>query len=595
MEPMDEMQEIIQDFLIETKELISALDNDLVDLEKAQVEEETRDGLNAIFRAVHTIKGASGFLGFNQLVDVCHKTETLLNKLRHGEMKLSVHIMDVILDAIDVVKALLIKVENNDSTEYPLESILRSLNDILEGKEAPADEKKEAPSDEVKEIAEPQKSVEEALAMIADQIQAPKPEAPKPEAPKPESKKPEAPKKDFKADQTIRIDTERLDDVMNLVGELVLERNRLIRIVKEMQEKFEDQEDLSPLSATGARINLLTTDLQMSVMKTRMQPVKKVFNKFPRMVRDLKRSTGKDMELILEGEDTELDKSIIEEISDPLVHLVRNSCDHGIELPDERERQGKSRTGIVKLSAYHEGDQIVIEIADDGKGIDVEKVKAKAVNNGILGQADVDKISDKEALNLIFAPGFSTAEKVTDLSGRGVGMDVVKTNIANLNGIVDVETKVGKGSKFSLKLPLTVAIIQSLIVGTGDEVFAIPLASVLETMRISKPDIRTINEREVISLRDGVLSLMRLSEEFDIPSAEDHDSMYVVVIGLAEKRVGVVVEKLFGQEEVVIKPLGHYLSDIDAVSGATVTGDGKVVLILDIATMIQKQMDIVSV
>ena len=585
---MDEMQEIIDDFIVETKELLAALDNDLVDLEKARSDEETQDGLNAIFRSVHTIKGASGFLGFNQLVDVCHKAETLLNQLRHGEKNLSVHIMDVILDAIDVVKDLLIKVENNDNSEYPIESIIKKLNEILEGREpASGDE-------EQKEVEEKQDTIESPPEVMTDKPAVSKAEPEMSAVSSPEPPKTGAQKKDFKADHTIRIDTERLDDVMNLVGELVLERNRLLRVVKELQERFEDKEDLSALNTTGARINLLTTDLQMSVMKTRMQPVKKVFNKFPRMVRDLKRSTGKEMELILEGEETELDKSIIEEIGDPLVHLVRNSCDHGIEPPDEREKVGKPRAGTIKLSAYHEGDQIVIEIADDGKGIDPEKVKAKAVQNGIMTEEDADKLSEKEALNLIFAPGFSTAEKVSDLSGRGVGMDVVKTNIANLNGIVDVETEIGKGSKFSLKLPLTVAIIQSLIVGSGDEVFAIPLASVLETLRISKPDIRTINDKEVISLRDGVLSLVRLTDEFDIISSDDNDRMYVVVIGLAEKRVGIVVEHLYGQEEVVIKPLGHYLSDIDAVSGATVTGDGKVVLILDIVTMIQKQMELIS-
>ncbi len=585
---MDEMQEIIDDFIVETKELLAALDNDLVDLEKARSDEETQDGLNAIFRSVHTIKGASGFLGFNQLVDVCHKAETLLNQLRHGEKNLSVHIMDVILDAIDVVKDLLIKVENNDNSEYPIESIIKKLNEILEGREpASGDE-------EQKEVEEKQDTIESPPEVMTDKPAVSKAEPEMSAVSSPEPPKTGAQKKDFKADHTIRIDTERLDDVMNLVGELVLERNRLLRVVKELQERFEDKEDLSALNTTGARINLLTTDLQMSVMKTRMQPVKKVFNKFPRMVRDLKRSTGKEMELILEGEETELDKSIIEEIGDPLVHLVRNSCDHVIEPPDEREKVGKPRAGTIKLSAYHEGDQIVIEIADDGKGIDPEKVKAKAVQNGIMTEEDADKLSEKEALNLIFAPGFSTAEKVSDLSGRGVGMDVVKTNIANLNGIVDVETEIGKGSKFSLKLPLTVAIIQSLIVGSGDEVFAIPLASVLETLRISKPDIRTINDKEVISLRDGVLSLVRLTDEFDIISSDDNDRMYVVVIGLAEKRVGIVVEHLYGQEEVVIKPLGHYLSDIDAVSGATVTGDGKVVLILDIVTMIQKQMELIS-
>ncbi|MBE9537391.1 MAG: chemotaxis protein CheA [Proteobacteria bacterium] len=398
-------------------------------------------------------------------------------------------------------------------------------------------------------------------------------------------------KKEAKVERTLRIDTERLDNVMNLVGELVLERNRLFSIIKNMEERYSEDEDFVHLVGTGGRLNLLTTDLQMAVMRTRMQPVGKVFSKFPRMVRDLARTRGKEIELVMLGEDTELDKVIIEEIGDPLVHLIRNSVDHAIEPPEERERAGKHRSGVIKLSAYHEGDQIVIEIADDGRGIDHAKIRDKAVEKGVISSSEAASLSEKEALNLIFAPGFSTAEKVTDISGRGVGMDVVKTNITNLNGIVYIESEVGQGSRFTLKLPLTVAIIDALMVGTGNETFAIPLSSVIETLKINKEDIKTISDKEVISLRDGVLSLVRLSDEFNVQATADMDSMYVVVIGLSEKRIGVMVEGLLGQEEVVIKPLGDYLTNISGVSGATVTGDGKVVLILDINTLIQQQVD----
>ncbi len=560
---MDEMQEIIQDFIIETKELIENLDQDLVALEKIGTDEDSKELLNSIFRAAHTIKGASGFLGFTQLVDTCHKTENLLNKLRHGEKEVTPVVMDVILDAVDIIKILLSKVENKDEDEYPLEEILAKLDDILEAKEDVQPEKAPPVMDKKEEeITSPQEPEEQVVQ-----------------------------KKEVKGDKTIRIDTDRLDDVMNLVGELVLERNRLLRIVKGLEEKYEDDDDVLPLSENGARMDLLTTDLQMAVMKTRMQPVKKVFSKFPRMVRDIARSSGKEIELQMEGEETELDKSVIEEIGDPMVHLIRNSVDHGIEPPDEREKNGKSRQGRVTLSAYHEGDNIVIEIEDDGRGIDSEKIKLKAVEKGLIGKPEAELMSKKEALNLIFAPGFSTAEKVTDISGRGVGMDVVKTNISNLNGIVDIESEIGKGSRFILKLPLTVAIIDALMVGVGEEIFAMPLASVIETIRVAKEEIKTISDKEVISLRDGVLSLVRLSNEFDIETSEDLDRLYVVVIGLAEKRVGVIVERLYGQEEVVIKSLGDYLSNIDGVSGATVTGDGKVVLILDISILIQKQID----
>jgi two-component system chemotaxis sensor kinase CheA len=560
---MDEMQEIIQDFIVETKELIENLDRDLVALEKTATDEDSKELLNSIFRAAHTIKGASGFLGFTQLVDTCHKTETLFNKLRHGEKEVSPHVMDVILEAVDIIKILLSKVENKDEDEYPLEEILGKLDDILEVKDDEQPEKSAPIRDKTKEeITSPLEPEEQATR-----------------------------KKEVKGDKTIRIDTDRLDDVMNLLGELVLERNRLLRIVKGFEEKYEDDDDVIPLSENGARMDLLTTDLQMAVMKTRMQPVKKVFSKFPRMVRDLARASGKEIELQLEGEDTELDKSVIEEIGDPLVHLIRNSVDHGIGLPDEREKNGKNRQGTLTLSAYHEGDNIVIEVEDDGRGIDSEKIKVKAVEKGLISKAEAEVFSKKEVLNLVFAPGFSTAEKVTDISGRGVGMDVVKTNITNLNGMVDIESELGIGSRFILKLPLTVAIIDALMVGVGEEIFAMPLASVIETIRVTKEEIKTISDKEVISLRDGVLSLVRLSNEFNIEATEDLDRSYVVVIGLAEKRVGVVVERLLGQEEVVIKPLGDYLSNIDGVSGATVTGDGKVVLILDISILIQKQID----
>lgn len=604
---MDEMQEIIQDFIIETKELIDSLDQDLVELEKIDSDDERKEILNAIFRAVHTIKGASGFLGFQQLVDTCHKSENLLNKLRHGEIQVTTHIMDVILEAIDIIKILVNKVDNNEQDEYPLDDILGKLEDILE-------EKADTPEEKVDAIAE---AVAEALADEVAQVSDKPVESPAIEPPPAAAIEPAlevqkaAPKqttqkKEAKGDKTIRIDTVRLDDVMNLVGELVLERNRLMRLVKGLEERYEEDEELVHITENSSRIDLLTTDLQMAVMRTRMQPVKKVFNKFPRMVRDIARTSGKEIELLMKGEDTELDKSVIEEIGDPMVHLIRNSVDHGIEPPDEREKNGKNRLGTVTLSACHEGDNIVIEIEDDGRGIDSEKIKSKAVEKGLIGQAESDGLSKKEALNLVFAPGFSTAEKVTDISGRGVGMDVVKTNIANLNGIVDIDSEIGRGSRFILKLPLTVAIIDALMVGVGEEIFAMPLASVIETIRVTKEEIQTISDKEVISLRDGVLSLVRLSDEFDIPvgfpsvdlepsededEEEDGERLYVVVIGLAERRVGVVVEKLLGQEEVVIKPLGDYLSNIEGVSGATVTGDGKVVLIIDITVLIQRRIN----
>ncbi len=393
---------------------------------------------------------------------------------------------------------------------------------------------------------------------------------------------------------TIRVDIERLDNVMNLVGELVLARNRLFNISSKLEIKYADDDLSSALAQVVAGLNLVTTDLQLAVMKTRMQPVKKVFSKFPRMVRDLSRELGKDIELLISGEETELDKSVIEEIGDPLVHLIRNSVDHGIEDKEARKLNGKPEKGTIKLGAEHEGNYIIISVIDDGKGMDPSIIKRKAVEKGVIDEKTAASLSDKDALNLIFAPGFSTKDKATEISGRGVGMDVVKTNIQKLNGIIEINSTPGHGSAIILKLPLTVAIIQTLIVGIGDEVFAIPLNSVVETLRIKESTIQTIDKHEVINLRKSVLSLLRLGEEFGVTestvssiNAKSSDrEIYVVVVALAEKKIGIVVDDLFGQEEVVIKSLGDYQLGYKGISGATITGDGKVVLIIDVASMI---------
>jgi histidine kinase (EC 2.7.13.3) len=389
------------------------------------------------------------------------------------------------------------------------------------------------------------------------------------------------------------VDIERLDNVMNLVGELVLARNRLFNISSKLEIKYADDDLSSALAQVVAGLNLVTTDLQLAVMKTRMQPVKKVFSKFPRMVRDLSRELGKDIELLISGEETELDKSVIEEIGDPLVHLIRNSVDHGIEDKEARKAAGKPERGTIKLSAEHEGNYIIISVIDDGKGMDPAVIKRKAVEKGVLDEKSAASLSDKDALNLIFAPGFSTKDKATEISGRGVGMDVVKTNIQKLNGIIEINSEPGQGSSIILKLPLTVAIIQTLIVGIADEVFAIPLNSVVETLRIKESTIQTIDKHEVINLRKSVLSLLRLGDEFGVAGSGDGDGVrlsdreiYVVVVALAEKKVGIVVDNLFGQEEVVIKSLGDYRLGYKGISGATITGDGKVVLIIDVASMI---------
>jgi two-component system chemotaxis sensor kinase CheA len=387
-------------------------------------------------------------------------------------------------------------------------------------------------------------------------------------------------------EQTIRVEVKRLDHLMNLIGELVLGKNRLLKIYDDVEERYEGEKFLEELNQVVSSISLVTTDLQIAVMKTRMLPIAKVFNKFPRMVRDLSRELGKQIELEISGEETELDKSIVEEIGDPLVDIIRNSCDHGIEDAATRRANGKPETGLIQLKAYNEGNHIVIEITDDGKGLDADLLRTKAIEKGMITEREADAMSDKEAFALIFKPSLSTAKVVTNVSGRGVGMDVVKTNIEKLNGIIDVDSELGRGTVIKLKIPLTLAIIQALLVGAQEEYYAIPLASVLETVRIPLDEIYTIEGKNVLRLRDEVLSLVRLSDIFGVKQVyEGGEHTYVVVIGLAESKLGVVVDTLVGQEEIVIKSLGDYLQGIEGIAGATIRGDGRVTLIVDVAAL----------
>ena len=394
-------------------------------------------------------------------------------------------------------------------------------------------------------------------------------------------------------EQTIRVEVKRLDHLMNLIGELVLGKNRLLKIYDDVEERYEGEKFLEELNQVVSSLSLVTTDIQLAVMKTRMLPIAKVFNKFPRMIRDLSRDLGKQIDLEISGEETELDKSIVEEIGDPLVHIIRNSCDHGIEDPETRKAMGKPEKGLVQLKAYNEGNHIVVEIVDDGKGLDADMLKSKSIEKGIITEREADAMSEKEAFGLIFKPGFSTAAKVTNVSGRGVGMDVVKTNIEKLNGIIDIESEVGKGTVMKLKIPLTLAIIQSLLVGTQEEFYAIPLASVLETVRVPIDDIYTIDGKNVLRLRDEVLSLVRLSDVFGVEKVFDGgDHTYVVIIGVAEAKLGIIVDTLVGQEEIVIKSMGDYLQNIPGIAGATIRGDGRVTLIIDVGAMMEMAKDI---
>jgi two-component system chemotaxis sensor kinase CheA len=655
---MDEFQEILQDFLVESFELVEKLDEDLVELENNP---EDLELLNGIFRVAHTVKGASSFLNFDVLTHLTHHMEDVLNKARHGDLIITPDVMDVVLESIDLMKALLETIRDTSADAgIDVSACVVKLDKITGGNGDVATPVAVAPVVEaapvVTEVVSPAEDEPDYDSMSPDDLEAeiekllqerqeedkakrnakiaageevlaapPEPdseeataakEEPKTEpaskptppaaAPTPVRVEKATPKEDPKAatpakrapatvEQTIRVDVKRLDHLMNLIGELVLAKNRLIKINDDVEERYEGEEFLEELNQVVSIVSLVTTDLQIAVMKTRMLPIGKVFNKFPRMIRDLSRELNKKIDLELAGEDTELDKSIVEEIGDPLVHIIRNSCDHGVETPEERLAKGKDETGVIGLKAYNEGNQIVIQIDDDGKGLDIEMLKNKSLEKGIITEKEADSMTEKEAFALIFKPGFSTAASVTNVSGRGVGMDVVKTNIEKLNGMIDIDSELGVGTSMKLKIPLTLAIIQALLVGVQEEYYAIPLASVLETVRISREEIYTVEGRSVMRLRDEVLSLVHIGDIFEVERILDAgEHAYVVVLGLGTSKLGLIVDTLVGQEEIVIKSLGDYLKGIEGVAGATIRGDGGVTLIVDVVALMQMAKDVKS-
>ena len=389
-----------------------------------------------------------------------------------------------------------------------------------------------------------------------------------------------APAKKQHQSQSVRVDIEKLDTLMNLMGELVINKVRL--------EQIGQTHRMSDLMETLEQMDRVTGDLQNIVMKVRMVPVSAVFNRFPRMVRDVSKELGKEINLTIEGEETELDRTVIDEIGDPIMHLLRNSLDHGVESPDKREAKGKPRVGEVGLIARHEGNNVVIMITDDGAGINADVIRRKAVEKGMISQDEADRLDDADAVRLIFLPGFSTAEQITDISGRGVGMDVVRSKIEALSGHVDVETHIDEGSVFKIKLPLTLAIIQAMLVQVQDEMYAIPLGSIDSTINIEPSDIQTVQNKEVIVLRGEIIPIIRMEEALQVPHTKDSDELFVVVVHAGEAKAGIVVDNLIGQQEIVIKTLGNLFAGLKLFGGATVLGDGKVALILDVATMIQQ-------
>lgn len=546
-----DMQEVFDSYLIEAKEILEHLSQNLLALEKNPANINL---LNDIFRGVHTLKGTSSFLGFSQMADLTHTSEDLLNKLRKGELVADRKIIDILIEAHKLMGLLLQRIEKHDLQPLELKSILEELKSAIEQQSTQI--KSEAVDSSVKERS--------AAAALSETLYQ------------------------RLADSTIRVDIGRLDNLMNLVGELVLARNRLSQATHSLIEKYERIEMSKQIVEINSQIDFVTTELQMAVMKTRMVPIEKVFNGLPLLARDLMRVTGKEVDLQIYGKETELDKSVIEELNDPLVHLLRNAIDHGIESPEERKTRGKPLKGTVLVNAEQDGNYILITMEDDGRGIDAEQLKQKAVEKGIITEEQGRDMSKNDILNLIFIPGFSTTREITNVSGRGVGMDVVKTKIAKLKGIIEIASEVGKGTIITLKLPLTLAIIQGLLMKVADEIFAVPLNTVLEIVRLTQNEIYTIQGREVIRVRDTVLPLARMTEIVGkSKTTQQSEFSYVVIIGWAEKRIGFLVDSLIGQKEVVIKSLGEYLGDVPGIAGSTILGDGSVILIIDVGQFIE--------
>jgi len=579
---------LLQEFLIESEELLEGMNQDLVALEQAPDDTEL---LNRIFRALHTIKGTSGFLNFDPVVRLSHRAEDVLNTLRRSEVEFSRRIMDALLAARDQLSIMLQDIREGGLKDYALDGLIAELEavqkpapapsrlgDILvaEGVIAPGALQdvlqQQAQSGEIRKIGE--LLVEKGLASKTDVSNA--------------LARQKRQADSVIAAQTMRVDVRKLDELINLVGELVLERNRLFQLSRELSMGRLEMQDLTEaFSQSTARLSFITEELQAAGLRARMVPIDTVFRKFPRLVRDVAHNLKKEVDLLVSGEDTELDKTIVEMIGDPLVHLVRNSLDHGLELPDVRESGGKPRKGTIRLEARQEGDQIIISVADDGAGIDPARIAKKAMEKGLVTADRLRTMTTREILDFVFLPGFSTAEKISDLSGRGVGMDVVRSNLTKLNGTIELESKLGAGTTVFLRLPLTLAILPVLLVEVGNEIYALPLRSVVETARIRATELHRFEGSELLHLRGETVPLLRLRQIFKVQyRADEKGSDKVVILGIGEKRIALLVDNLIGQESTVIKPLGSYLHHCSGIAGATISGDGRVRLVLDPADLL---------
>ena len=681
-----DMSQYLDLFIQEAEEQLETLEQETLKLEQ----DPSKERLQVIFRAAHTLKGSSRAMGFQNMAELTHEMENILDQLRNDELSLTTEIANALLGCLDSLAEMVesIGAGNGDKAEcaalvqtlqgfstgsaaapkppaastaipsldftqeerlalmeaskqspvyrghfslskecvikyarvFMVTTIIENAGELLAcfpDREALEEEKFDSEFDfifqlrgdlesfkkQVSEVSELEKVVIEPYSFAEQAPDGPISEAappailqkepvePKPQTVPAQADAPRNAPPKTETGQTVRVDVSRLDALMNLVGELVIDRTRVAQVGAELSAKFSDP-NIDVLAETVGHIARITSDLQDQIMKARMMPIETVFNRFPRVIRDLAQKLDKDIRLDMMGGDTELDRSVIEVIGDPLLHILRNSADHGLETPDEREKAGKPTQGVIALSAKHQENNIVIEIRDDGRGIDVDRIRAKAVERGLVSKDAADRLSDKEVLQFIFSSGFSTAQQVSEVSGRGVGMDIVRSNLQKLGGIIEMDTKLGQGTVFTLKLPLTLAIIRGLLVKEREVVYVLPLASVVETLLVQGSSIESVNQQEVIVIRGMTTPLYHLSRIFDKETAKTSNNRegehYVVIVGVAEKRIGLVVEELIGEQEVVIKSLSRHCGDSPGITGATILGDGNVALIMDVNRLVTK-------
>ncbi|WP_028994490.1 chemotaxis protein CheA [Azonexus hydrophilus] len=611
------MEDLLQDFLQEAHDLLSDVDNKLVDLEKTP---DDKGLLNDIFRGFHTVKGGAGFLNATELVTLCHLTENLFDRLRNAELELTAELMDVIMDATKGVREMFGELGQGVQPQPADARVIAALQGALNGElptasvappavEPPAVQM--SPSSSVPEGEPDWASLQEAItgepvkaaqgelitraeaepakpsAAAAPVVAAGKDAAPSPFGRRASDRPASTASNSRRAEErgrenTIRVDTSRLDQVLNLSGEIGLTKNRLTSLRADILAGKSDSETLHALDQAVSQLDLLVSDLQNSVMKTRMQPIGRLFQKYPRIARDLARQLGKDVELVLAGEETEVDKTMIEDLADPLIHLIRNAVDHGVEMPDERAAAGKPAKSLVRLEARQEGDHIVLIIADDGKGMSAERIRAKAVDKGLISEEEANTLDERQSLNLIFLPGFSTKTQISDVSGRGVGMDVVKTNIQKLNGSVEIRSEPGKGSVFLISLPLTLAILPVLLVLLGDQPFALPLSLVREILPIDQQRVQEVGGKETLVVRGEVLPVISLAKLLGWPA--DRSPEYGVFMQTAERSFILGVDSFAGRDDAVIKSLEDFRPK--GVAGVTTLSNGQIVLILDMKELL---------